>query len=117
MRVIKTCKRMGIKTVAVYFRGGDADKSSRWKWPTSASSSADRCPPSPISTWDKIIGGSQGKTGAEAIHPGFGFLSENAKFPEALKKEGIAWIGPNPHAISAMGDKLESKKPRRRSRG
>jgi propionyl-CoA carboxylase alpha chain len=49
-------------------------------------------------------------TGAEAVHPGFGFLSENASFARRLAKEGITFIGPNPHAIEAMGDKIESKK-------
>jgi propionyl-CoA carboxylase alpha chain len=49
-------------------------------------------------------------TGAEAVHPGFGFLSENASFARRLAAEGIVFIGPNPHAIEAMGDKIESKK-------
>ncbi|MGY6531113.1 acetyl-CoA carboxylase biotin carboxylase subunit [Glycocaulis sp.] len=107
VRVIKTCKRMGIKTVAVY---SEADADSL------AVEMADErvflggsLPAQSYLDMDKIIAAAK-ETGAEAIHPGFGFLSENAKFPEALKKEGIAWIGPNPHAISAMGDKLESKK-------
>src|ERR1700682_5703535 len=50
------------------------------------------------------------KTGAEAVHPGYGFLSEREAFPRALVKAGIVFIGPNPHAIAAMGDKIESKK-------
>ena len=58
---------------------------------------------------DKIVDAVR-QTGAEAIHPGFGFLSENAGFARRLEKEGIVFIGPNPKAIEAMGDKIESKK-------
>ncbi|XBQ15996.1 MAG: acetyl/propionyl/methylcrotonyl-CoA carboxylase subunit alpha [Oceanicaulis sp.] len=107
VRVIKTCKRMGIPTVAVYSEA-DAD--------TPAVEMADEAvfigPPAPGQSYlqmDRIIQACV-DTGADAVHPGFGFLSENAKFPEALAKKKIAWIGPNPHAIAAMGDKLESKK-------
>lgn len=107
VRVIKTCKRMGIKTVAVY---SEADADSL------AVEMADErvflggsLPAQSYLDMDKIIAAVK-ETGAEAVHPGFGFLSENAKFAERLKAEGIGWIGPNPHAISAMGDKLESKK-------
>ncbi len=107
VRVIKTCKRLGIPTVAVYSEA-DAD--------TPAVKMADEAvfigPPAPGESYllmDRIIEACK-ETGADAVHPGFGFLSENAKFPAALSEAGIAWIGPNPHAISAMGDKLESKK-------
>ena len=107
VRVIKTCKRLGIPTVAVYSEA-DAD--------TLAVEMADEAifigPPAPGESYlqmDKIIAACE-ETGADAVHPGFGFLSENAAFPKALKEKGIAFIGPNPHAISAMGDKLESKK-------
>jgi len=107
VRVIKTCKRLGIPTVAVYSEA-DAD--------TLAVEMADEAvflgPPAPGESYlvmDKILAACE-ETGADAVHPGFGFLSENAAFPKALAEKGIAWIGPNPHAISAMGDKLESKK-------
>jgi propionyl-CoA carboxylase alpha chain len=107
VRVIKTCKRMGIKTVAVY---SEADADSL------AVEMADEAvfigPPAPGQSYldmEKILAACE-QTGADAVHPGFGFLSENAAFPKALAKKKIAWIGPNPHAISAMGDKLESKK-------
>jgi len=107
VRVIKTCKRLGIPTVAVYSEA-DAD--------TLAVEMADEAifigPPAPGESYlqmDKIIAACV-ETGADAVHPGFGFLSENAAFPKALAEKGIAWIGPNPHAIGAMGDKLESKK-------
>ncbi len=107
VRVIKTCKRLSIPTVAV-FSEADAD--------TLAVEMADEAvfigPPAPGDSYlvmDKILAACE-QTGADAVHPGFGFLSENAAFPKALAKKGIAWIGPNAHAISAMGDKLESKK-------
>ena len=107
VRVIKTCKRLSIPTVAVYSEA-DAD--------TLAVEMADEAvfigPPAPGESYllmDKIIEVCE-QTGADAVHPGFGFLSENAAFPKALEEKGIAWIGPNAHAISAMGDKLESKK-------
>jgi len=58
---------------------------------------------------EKIIAACQ-RTGAQAVHPGYGFLSERTAFAEALKAAGIVFIGPNPHAIAAMGDKIESKK-------
>ncbi len=107
VRVIKTCRRMGIKTVVVY---SDADAGSM------AVEMADETVhigPSPAAqsylVADKIIDAVR-QTGAEAIHPGFGFLSENAAFAKRLEKEGIGWIGPNAHAIDAMGDKISSKK-------
>jgi len=107
VRVIKTCQRLGIPTVAVYSEA-DAD--------TLAVEMADEAvfigPPAPGESYllmEKIIAACE-QTGADAVHPGFGFLSENASFPEALAEKGIAWIGPNAHAIAAMGDKLESKK-------
>ena len=107
VRVIKTCRRMGIKTVVVY---SDADAGSM------AVEMADETVhigPSPAAqsylVADKIIEAVR-QTGAEAIHPGFGFLSENAGFAKRLEQEGIGWIGPNAHAIDAMGDKISSKK-------
>jgi propionyl-CoA carboxylase alpha chain len=106
-RVIKTAKRMGIKTVAVY---SDADRDA-----VHAGMADEKVfiGPAPAAQsyllMDKIIDAAK-QTGAEAIHPGYGFLSENAAFAERLKKEGIAFIGPNIEAIRAMGDKIESKK-------
>lgn len=107
VRVIKTARRMGIKTVVVY---SDADEGSL------AVEMADEkvhIGPSPAAqsylVMDKIIDACK-QTGAQAVHPGFGFLSENAAFAKRLKDEGIVFIGPNPGAISAMGDKIESKK-------
>ena len=106
VRVIKTCRRLGIKTVVVY---SDADAGSM------AVEMADEAvhigPPPAAESYlvmDKIIDAVR-QTGAEAIHPGFGFLSENPEFARRLEKEKIAFIGPNPHAIEAMGDKISSK--------
>ena len=107
VRVIKTCRRMGIKTVVVY---SEADADSL------AVEMADEVVfigPAPASesylVQDKIIAACK-QTGAQAVHPGFGFLSENASFAQRCADEGIVFIGPNPGAISAMGDKIESKK-------
>ena len=106
-RVIKTARKMGIKTVAVY---SDADKDALHV------EMADEAvhigaPPAAESylVMEKIIDACK-KTGAEAVHPGYGFLSERAAFAEALKANGIVFIGPNVTAIEAMGDKIESKK-------
>ncbi len=79
-----------------------------WKWLTRPSTSVRRrrsvLPP------DRQDRRSCKQTGAEAVHPGYGFLSEREAFPIALEKAGIVFIGPNPKAIAAMGDKIESKK-------
>ncbi|MEL7524826.1 MAG: biotin carboxylase N-terminal domain-containing protein, partial [Pseudomonadota bacterium] len=106
-RVMKTARRMGIKTVAVY---SDADRDALHV--EMADEAVHIGPAAAAESYliaDKIIAACK-QTGAEAVHPGYGFLSERASFPEALKKEGIVWIGPNPRAIEAMGDKIESKK-------
>jgi len=107
VRVIKTCKRLGIRTVAVY---SDADADSlAVEMADEAVHIGGSAPGESYLQMDRIVQACL-DTGAEAVHPGFGFLSENAKFPEALAKKKIAWIGPNARAIAAMGDKLESKK-------
>ena len=105
-RVIKTARRMGIKTVAVY---SDADAQALH---VREADEAVHIGPAPASesylVIDKIIDACK-QTGAEAIHPGYGFLSENAKFAKKLKRAGIAFIGPNVRAIEVMGDKIASK--------
>ncbi|MEL7688330.1 acetyl/propionyl/methylcrotonyl-CoA carboxylase subunit alpha [Citromicrobium bathyomarinum] len=106
-RVIQTCKRMGIATVAVY---SDAD--ARAPFVKMADEAVHIGPPPAAESYllaDKIIEACK-QTGAEAVHPGYGFLSERASFVEALDKEGIVFIGPPANAIAAMGDKIESKK-------
>ncbi|AUX69774.1 acetyl/propionyl-CoA carboxylase subunit alpha [Porphyrobacter sp. HT-58-2] len=106
-RVITTARKMGIKTVAVY---SDADARAPF---VGLADEAVHIGPSPAAesylVADKIIAACK-QTGAEAVHPGYGFLSERTSFAEALAKEGIAFIGPPVGAIAAMGDKIESKK-------
>ncbi len=106
-RVIKTARRMGIKTVAVY---SDADKDALHV--EMADEAVHIGPPPSAQSYlviDRIVQACR-DTGAEAVHPGYGFLSEREAFAEALAKHGIVFIGPNNRAIAAMGDKIESKK-------
>jgi len=106
-RVIHTARRMGIATVAVY---SDADARAPH---VKMADEAVHIGPSPAAESylraDKIIAACKA-TDAQAVHPGYGFLSERASFVEALEAEGIAFIGPPASAIAAMGDKIESKK-------
>jgi propionyl-CoA carboxylase alpha chain len=106
-RIIKTARRMGIKTVAVY---SDAD--ARALHVEMADEKVNIGPPPATQSYldiDKIVEACR-KTGADAVHPGYGFLSERSAFPRALAAAGITFIGPNPEAIDAMGDKIESKR-------
>ena len=106
-RVIKTARRMGIKTVAVY---SEADAAALHV--DMADEAVFIGPPPSAQSYlviERIVEACK-KTGAEAVHPGYGFLSEREAFADALAANGIAFIGPNKHAIAAMGDKIESKK-------
>jgi propionyl-CoA carboxylase alpha chain len=106
-RIIKTARRMGIQTVAVY---SEADRDALHV--EMADDAVFIGPPAAAESYlviDKIIAACK-ETGAEAVHPGYGFLSEREAFPKALAQAGIVFIGPNPKAIAAMGDKIESKK-------
>ena len=85
------------------------------KWPIRRLQSAHRRPRRAIFVIDRIVAACK-ESGAEAVHPGYGFLSERAAFPEALAKAGVVFIGPNPKAIAAMGDKIESKKAAARAK-
>ena len=106
-RVIKTARKMGIKTVAVY---SDADKNAlHVDMADEAVHIGESASAKSYLKVDRIIRACK-KTGAQAVHPGYGFLSENKDFQLALKKAGIAFIGPNAKAIEAMGDKITSKK-------
>ncbi len=106
-RVMKTAKQMGIATVAVY---SEADRDARH---VGLADEAVFIGPAPSResylVADKIIGAAK-QTGAQAIHPGYGFLSENAAFARRVEEEGIVFIGPKHGAIAAMGDKIASKK-------
>ena len=106
-RVIRTARRMGIKTVAVY---SDAD--ARAPHVKLADEAVRLGPPPASESYLKaeLIIDACKATGAEAVHPGYGFLSERESFAKALDKAGITFIGPPPKAIAAMGDKIESKK-------
>ena len=106
-RVIKTAKKMGIATVAVY---SEADKDARH---VELADESVLLGPAPSResylVADKVIAAAR-QTGAEAIHPGYGFLSENEDFARRVEEEGIVFIGPKHHSIAAMGDKIASKK-------
>ena len=106
-RVIKSAQKMGIKTVAVY---SDADRNALH---VRMADEAVHIGPSPANqsyiVIDKILDAVR-QTGAEAVHPGYGFLSENMNFAAALEREGVVFIGPPSPAIEAMGDKITSKK-------
>ena len=106
-RIIKSARKLGIKTVAVY---SEADRDGLHV--EMADEAVAIGPPPAAQSYlviDKIVEACRA-TGAEAVHPGYGFLSEREAFPVALAKAGIVFIGPNPRAIAAMGDKIESKK-------
>ena len=107
VRIIRTCRRMGIASVVVY---SEADAGSL---AVEMADEAVAIGPAPAAqsylVAEKIIAACR-ETGAEAVHPGFGFLSERADFARACAEAGIVFIGPNPHAIDAMGDKIASKR-------
>src|SRR5450432_2317641 len=107
VRIIRTCRRLGIATVVVY---SEADAGSM---AVEMADEAVAIGPAPAAqsylVAEKIIAACH-QTGAEAVHPGFGFLSERADFARLCADEGIVFIGPNPDAIDAMGDKIASKR-------
>ena len=102
LRIIKTASEMGIKCIAVYV-DEDADSPH-----VKAANESFRLPDGGYLNTNAIINAAK-QTNAEAIHPGYGFLSENAKFARKVKKEKIIWVGPSAHVISVMGDKLKAK--------
>jgi acetyl-CoA carboxylase biotin carboxylase subunit len=107
LRVMRTCREMGLRTVAVY---SDADRKALH---VRAAYEAVRIGPAPVSESylraDAILEAAR-RTGADAIHPGFGFLSENASFARAVRDAGLVFIGPSAESMEAMGDKLASRK-------
>ena len=112
-RIIRTARKMGIATVAVY---SDADRDALH---VELADEAVHIGPAPAAqsylVIEKIVAACQA-TGADAVHPGYGFLSEREAFPRALEAAGVVFIGPNPRAIAAMGDKIESKKAAARAK-
>jgi propionyl-CoA carboxylase alpha chain len=106
-RVIKTAKRMGIRTIAVY---SDADREAlHVKMADKAVHIGGSAARDSYLSIDRIVAACK-QTGAEAVHPGYGFLSENADFAAALEKNSIIFVGPPVNAVEAMGDKITSKK-------
>ncbi|KAK7194881.1 carboxylase [Novymonas esmeraldas] len=106
-RVMATCKRLGIKTVAVYSTADEQAKHVKM-----ADEGVCIGPPASVDSYlriDKIVDACK-RTGAQAVHPGYGFLSENGDFQAALQRNGIVFVGPDAHSITAMGDKIESKR-------
>jgi propionyl-CoA carboxylase alpha chain len=106
-RIIRSARKLGIRTVAVY---SEADRDAlHVEMADEAVAIGPATAAQSYLVIDRIVGACK-QTGAEAVHPGYGFLSEREAFPIALAKAGIVFIGPNPRAIAAMGDKIESKK-------
>src|ERR1051326_7286331 len=112
-RIVKTARRMGIKTVAVF---SEADRDALHVG--MADEAVPIGPPPAAQSYlaiERILEACKA-SGAEAVHPGYGFLSERAAFAEALTQAGIVFIGPHAKAIAAMGDKIESKKAAARAK-
>src|SRR5512141_1413800 len=106
IRILRACRELGIQTVAVY---SDADKNAlHVEHADEAIHIGDSSPKESYLNMDKIINAAK-QVNAEAIHPGYGFLSENASFPAAVASAQLTFIGPSADSIHAMGDKAESK--------
>ncbi|HKX45682.1 MAG TPA: biotin carboxylase N-terminal domain-containing protein, partial [Planctomycetota bacterium] len=107
LRVIRTARELGIETIAVH---SDPDrKALHVRYADRALSLGGRTPAESYLDQDKLIAAARA-SGAQAIHPGYGFLSENARFAERVAREGFTWIGPPPRAIVDMGDKIGSRR-------
>ena len=106
-RVIKTARRMGIQTVAVF---SDADREARHVAMADEAMHIGAAPSRESYLLGERIIAACKQTGAQAVHPGYGFLSENAEFAKRVEEEGIVFIGPKHYSIAAMGDKIESKR-------
>lgn len=106
VRVIRTLRALGVRSVAVY---SDADAEARH---VREADTAVRIGPPPASesylSVDALLDAAR-RTGAQAVHPGYGFLAENAAFARACEEAGLVFIGPSPSAISLMGDKIRAK--------
>ena len=107
VRVIRACRDEGIETVAVY---ADADRDAPFvRMADQAFAMGGDTPAETYLDGQKIIAIAQ-RAGADAIHPGYGFLSENAGFAQAVQDAGLIWIGPDPAVITALGDKIEARR-------
>ena len=111
LRIHRACKEMGISTVAVH---SEADRGAMWVRLADESVCIGPAPAAKSYLNIPSIIAAAEITGAQAVHPGYGFLSENARFAEVLGHHGIAFIGPKAEHIRIMGDKIEAKKTARR---
>lgn len=107
VRIFRTCRRLGIETVAVY---SDADRAALHVREADEAVHIGAAPAADSYLRTDAILAAAAQTGADAIHPGYGFLSENAAFAEAVLAAGLAWVGPPPAAIRSMGPKDEAKR-------
>ncbi|HET6399651.1 MAG TPA: biotin carboxylase N-terminal domain-containing protein, partial [Candidatus Thermoplasmatota archaeon] len=107
VRVIRACKALGIGTVAIH---SDADRGGLW---TQMADQAARVGPGPSREsyldMDRVLDAAR-RTGADAVHPGYGFLSENPAFARRVRSAGLTWIGPSPEAMERMGDKTSARR-------
>ena len=111
IRVMRACRELGIDTVAIY---SDADKDSLFVHYADEAFPVGPAPPSKSYLNKERIISVAKKAGAEAIHPGYGFLAENAEFAKLCEEEGIMFIGPKSKTIAAMGSKIQSKQTMKR---
>src|SRR2546429_5319423 len=108
VRIMATCREMGIRTVAVY---SEADRNARHVRVADEAYEVGPAPAAQSYLRSEAILDVARRSGAEAIHPGYGFLSENAAFAEACEQAGIVFIGPSPAAMRLMGSKIAAKPP------
>ena len=106
-RVFRTCREIGVETVAVFSDPDEGEPHAN-----EADEAINLPGSSPIDTYlnVKAVLSAASKSGADAIHPGYGFLAENPEFATAVAEAGLIWIGPTPHAVEVMGSKIASKK-------
>jgi len=107
LRVMRTARRLGLRTIAVY---SEADRDARHAREADAAACIGEGPPRESYLKIESLIAAARRTGAEAIHPGYGFLAESERFAQAVLDAGLVWIGPPPAAIRAMGDKREAKR-------